>query len=1169
MNIIIEQYKKNKKENEKIMKFKRMLIALIVLAIAAGAAACVDKTPSSVAPESVSLNKTPATLEVNQTSQLTATVLPANATDKTVTFSSDKPETASVSAAGLITAKAVGEAVITAATVNGKTATCAVTVVPEVILPSSVSLNEDELTLDINQTFELTATVLPANATDKTVTFLSDKPGTASVSSGGLVKGIAAGNATITATTVNGKTAKCEVTVNERIALITGITVTAPTKTLYKVSEPIVLTGGSIAVAYDDESVSNISLAAAGVTVDGFTSAAVGAGIVVTVSYQTFHDTFTVNVYDVTFTPPAKTTYYKGAAALNTAGGKVVIIKPDTSAINVPLDDLDMDVVTFDTSIIGPNKNVVLKYTASSTAAGAYIYNQQFTFQITVADSSYNAGSMKDAAFIADMTVGTGNLLTANVTSGGLQLKNTNEWGNIILKTSTALTDVYGIKVKVSGVNNQVFNFKFNNGLGVSAACQYLSNYKNNDIPLHNSGDTSTGAIGGTFESIIPFYRVGFEEQPNWNNIEGPMGWQANVMPVVNKLNSGQTVEMTFGYAGDTAAFTVEEFYFVDKAAYESEYNTEASWQLTPPSQTSYSQGESLDLTGGKILKYNKFGFLIGEIALSDSGVQIAGFDSSVAAASQTVSVTYNTVTKTFTVEIQAVPDVVVLTAPTKTQYYRGAVAGSLSLADGYLTVTKFGQAPFDVQLTDPSVTVKTFNTSTVGASQVVLTYQGKDYNYSITVADSDLNTARLLNEDYIAQMGGISVMGENGTYDVTGGKFAVSFSGIEWTELFLAVHVNPQAAGMEILVSGAPDDYFILNIYYGSGLTKRLQYNAAWGGRCGKIGAAGLQYIFINFSDPNFSVSGGAAYAEFMLAVQNGEKIGIGFVLEVYAETKSCAYEKLEFLSQTQLNTMESGATALTTPPTNTSIFKGADWAKINLAGASLTENSNVVNLPAAGATLRFFDTGSVGQKTVYLLYKNVLYYFEITVLDTALDANTMKNPTIFNALYVANGNGQTSEATAGGVVLTNTDTWGNTTFKASTNLTDVYAIKIKITGAAGYNFNVLFYAGVGYDSFWALSNGDVYGVEGNENLHGGSSTGGTFEGYLVLYRVGHENEANWGDGAGPFGWQANVMPVVNTLNDGGILNVTVGYSGGTAPMTLEEFYFVTQAEFLSGIGG
>ena len=170
--------------------------------------------PETVSVESVSLDKTSETLKVGGTLTLTATVLPANATDKSVTWESSNAEIASVNA-GVVTAKAAGQATITVKTTDGnKTATCAITVEENVVHVESVSLNKNSTTLEIGGTETLTATVLPATATDKSVTWESSNAEIASVNAG-VVTAKAAGQATITVKTTDGnKTATCAVTVN-------------------------------------------------------------------------------------------------------------------------------------------------------------------------------------------------------------------------------------------------------------------------------------------------------------------------------------------------------------------------------------------------------------------------------------------------------------------------------------------------------------------------------------------------------------------------------------------------------------------------------------------------------------------------------------------------------------------------------------------------------------------------------------------------------------------------------------------------------------------------------------------------------------------------------------------------------------------------------------------
>ena len=144
---------------------------------------------------------------------LTATVMPEDATDKSVTWSSDNTSVADVTSSGVITAKSPGTATITVKTNDGgKTAKCYVDVKAKVIPVAGISLNSSSTTLNVGQTQTLTATVTPSNATDKTVSWSSSDATIAYVDSYGTVRAISAGTATITAT-AGEVSAECIVTV--------------------------------------------------------------------------------------------------------------------------------------------------------------------------------------------------------------------------------------------------------------------------------------------------------------------------------------------------------------------------------------------------------------------------------------------------------------------------------------------------------------------------------------------------------------------------------------------------------------------------------------------------------------------------------------------------------------------------------------------------------------------------------------------------------------------------------------------------------------------------------------------------------------------------------------------------------------------------------------------
>lgn len=165
---------------------------------------------------SITLNKTSASLYVGNTTQLNATVSPSSATNKNVGWTSDDTSVATVSSTGLVTAKSAGTATITckAKDGSGKQATCNISV-KEDVKPTSITLSASKASLTEGETLQLTATVNPSDAVDKTVTWMSDNTTVATVDNKGLVTAKSAGTANIIATTSNNLAAVCAITVNE------------------------------------------------------------------------------------------------------------------------------------------------------------------------------------------------------------------------------------------------------------------------------------------------------------------------------------------------------------------------------------------------------------------------------------------------------------------------------------------------------------------------------------------------------------------------------------------------------------------------------------------------------------------------------------------------------------------------------------------------------------------------------------------------------------------------------------------------------------------------------------------------------------------------------------------------------------------------------------------
>lgn len=164
----------------------------------------------------ITLSESTKSLERGGTFKLTATIAPTDADNKQVEWSSNASDKASVDVEGNVTAKAVGEAVITAKSKDGsnKTATCTVTVGPKKV--TGITVDPATKSIAVNAKFTLTANVVPADADNKGVTWSSGTPANATVNAEtGEVTGVKAGEAIITATAKDGsgKTGTCTVTV--------------------------------------------------------------------------------------------------------------------------------------------------------------------------------------------------------------------------------------------------------------------------------------------------------------------------------------------------------------------------------------------------------------------------------------------------------------------------------------------------------------------------------------------------------------------------------------------------------------------------------------------------------------------------------------------------------------------------------------------------------------------------------------------------------------------------------------------------------------------------------------------------------------------------------------------------------------------------------------------
>jgi len=229
-------------------------------------------TVSGIPVASVSVNP-PAisTLLVGGTQTITATVLPINAADKAVVWSSSDISRATVNSNGIVTGIAAGPVMITATAHDGsgKTASSSVTVVAGAVPVSGVTLNSNAISLAVGASQTLTATIAPTNAANQAVTWSSTDTAVATVTPSGVVTGFGGGSAAILVITQDGgKLASCQVTVTANVA-VTGVSLSSAatsllvngTTTLYANVQPTNATNKNVTWSSTDPTKVSVNLA--------------------------------------------------------------------------------------------------------------------------------------------------------------------------------------------------------------------------------------------------------------------------------------------------------------------------------------------------------------------------------------------------------------------------------------------------------------------------------------------------------------------------------------------------------------------------------------------------------------------------------------------------------------------------------------------------------------------------------------------------------------------------------------------------------------------------------------------------------------------------------------------------------------------------------------------
>lgn len=185
----------------------------------------------------IKLNKSELEIIEDESISFETTILPENATNKSVTWASSDVSIAMVSSDGTVYGIKPGQATIMATTVDGGfVALCKVTVKAKTVVADAIQLSPNSVTIVKGENLQLNVVLTPDNVSNKTVNWTSTNTGVATVDASGLVRAISDGKTQIIATTTDGSnlSAICEVTVENQFISVTKIEINPTSERIAK-----------------------------------------------------------------------------------------------------------------------------------------------------------------------------------------------------------------------------------------------------------------------------------------------------------------------------------------------------------------------------------------------------------------------------------------------------------------------------------------------------------------------------------------------------------------------------------------------------------------------------------------------------------------------------------------------------------------------------------------------------------------------------------------------------------------------------------------------------------------------------------------------------------------------------------------------------------------------
>ena len=673
-----------------------------------------------IEPSEVTLNKTELTLEVGKTETLIATIKPDNANSKKgLTWKSSDTNIVEVSQDGKVTAKKAGSAEVSVVTENNKKAICKITTKDPIILAESITLNKSEISLEEEQTFKLEATIKPDNTTDKTISWSSENIDIAEVDTNGNISAKKVGETNIKASTNNGVTATCKVTVTPKTIKVESISLNSTSEEIIK-GRQITLVAQILPYNASDKTVTWTSNNENIATVNNGVVTAINEGTAIITAKSNNGKTATCNIKVV------PDPLIPREIVVNTENVEIIeglkyqltsSIIPDTASQEIRWESKNNAIAIVDSTgmIRGlmPGETEIVGTSVTNTAITKTIKVKVLEKQITNVEISKTPNKL---TYIQ-------NYETLDLTGGMIKVYYDNNTQEEISMTSNlvsvegfnnSLTRVLNIAVTYSKAPDIKMSFQVEI-IPVEIETIKIGSYPNKTIYISENDEIDL--TGGT---IIVYYTNKTEKEVKMTDVD-------SISYELKDENEKKILYVTLEYENKIISFNYEiairEIYSV------------SIYKL--PSKTTYYIGEELNLEGGELLvtytdKY------VDIVKMTDEKCRVTNFDNT-SVGEKTIGLMFNNKLLTFTVTVttntsKVVDKIEIKTMPSKLEYLKNT--DPLDLEGGVLKVTYLDGKVVEKDLTDPEIIVEGFNNSVLGDRTLTVKYMGKEATFTVKIVD-------------------------------------------------------------------------------------------------------------------------------------------------------------------------------------------------------------------------------------------------------------------------------------------------------------------------------------------------------------------------------------------------------------------------------------------------